>query len=147
MARVAGWATGYIARVANPFTRLIAKLDGYQRQHEWLGYPIAVAKKFGGDDAGKQAALIAYYGFFSLFPLMLVMVTVLGFLLGHNSSLQKNVVNSVFARFPFIGDQIRNNVGSLHGSGIALAVGVGGALWGGMGVVQAAQGAMDTVWH
>ena len=147
MARVARWAAGYIARVANPFTRLIAKLDAYQRQHAWLGFPIAVAKKFGDDDAGKQAALIAYYGFFSLFPLMLVMVTILGFLLGHNSKLQNDIVNSVFARFPFIGDQIRNNVGSLHGSGIALAVGIVGALWGGMRVVQAAQGAMDTVWH
>src|SRR6266480_4474864 len=112
--------------MANPLKGLIDKLDGYQRRHPWLGFPIAVAKKFGDDDAGKQAALIAYYTFFSLFPLMLVVVTVLGFLLGHNSSLQKDVVNSVFARFPFIGDQIRNNVGSLHGSGIALAVGVVG---------------------
>src|SRR5207237_5468255 len=67
--------------------------------------------------------------------------------LGHDSSLHKSLVNSVFARFPFIGDQIRNNVGSLHGSGVALAVGIVGSLWGGMGVVQAAQGAMDTVWH
>jgi YihY family inner membrane protein len=72
---------------------------------------------------------------------------VLGFLLGHNSSLQKDVVNSVFSRFPIIGDQIRNNVSSLHGSGVALSIGIVGSLWGGMGVVQASQGAMDTVWH
>jgi YihY family inner membrane protein len=133
--------------MANPLTRLMEKLDEYQRRHAWLGFPFAVVKKFGDDEAGKQAVLIAYYGFFSLFPLMLVMVTVLGFLLGHNSSLQKDVVNSVFSRFPIIGDQIRNNVSSLHGSGIALAIGIVGSLWGGMGVVQASQGAMDTVWH
>src|SRR5205823_1915348 len=53
----------------------------------------------------------------------------------------------VFSRFPIIGDQIRNNVSSFHGSGVALAIGVVGSFWGGMGVVQAAQGAMDTVWH
>jgi YihY family inner membrane protein len=133
--------------MANPLTRLIEKLDEYQRRHAWLGFPLAVVKKFGDDEAGKQAALIAYYGFFSLFPLILVMVTVLGFLVGHSSKLQNDVVNSVFARFPFIGEQIRNNVGSLHGSGVALAVGIVGSLWGGMGVVQAAQSAMDTVWH
>jgi YihY family inner membrane protein len=133
--------------MANPLTRLIEKLDEYQRRHAWLGFPLAVVKKFGDDEAGKQAVLIAYYGFFSLFPLMLVMVTVLGFLLGHNSSLQKDVVNSVFSRFPIIGDQIRNNVSSLHGSGVALSIGIVGSLWGGMGVVQASQGAMDTVWH
>jgi membrane protein len=147
VARVEPWGTGYIGGMANPIMRLLGKLDEYQRHHAWLGFPIAVVKKFGDDEAGKQAALIAYYGFFSLFPLMLVMVTVLGFLLGHNSSLQKDVVNSVFSRFPIIGDQIRNNVTSLHGSGVALAVGIVGSLWGGLGVVQAAQGAMNTVWH
>jgi YihY family inner membrane protein len=133
--------------MVNPLTRPIEKLDEYQRRHAWLGFLLAVVKKFGDDEAGKQAALIAYYGFFSLFPLMLVMVTLLGFLLGHNSSLQKDVVNSVFSRVPIIGDQIRNNVSSLRGSGVALAIGIVGSLWGGMGVVQAAQGAMDTVWH
>jgi YihY family inner membrane protein len=102
-------------------------------------------KKFGDDEAGKQAALIAYYGFFSLFPLMLVFVTVLGFVLGNNSHLKDEVVHSVISRFPVIGDQIK--FGSLKGSGLALAVGIVGALWGGLGVVRAAQGAMDTVWH
>jgi YihY family inner membrane protein len=133
--------------MANPLTRPLEKLDEYQRRHAWLGFLFAVVKKFGDDEAGRQAALIAYYGFFSLFPLMLVMATLLGFLLGHNSKLQTDIVNSVWARFPFIGDQIRTDPGSLHGSGLALAIGVVGSLWGGMGVVRASQGAMDTVWH
>ena len=129
----------------NPLTGVIDKLDGYQRRHTWLGFPMGVVKKFGDDEAGKQAALIAYYAFFSLFPLMLVFVTVLGFFLGNNSHLKDEVVHSVISRFPVIGDQIK--FGSLKGSGVALAIGIVGALWGGMGVVQAAQGAMDTVWH
>src|SRR5947208_6116485 len=133
--------------MANPLKGLIDKLDGYQRRRSWLGFPIAVAKKFGDDEAGKQAALIAYYTFFSLFPLMLVMVTVLGFFLGRDSRFADQVVHSVISRFPIIGDQIRQNVHSLKASGVALAIGIVGALWGGMGVVQAAQGAMDSVWH
>src|SRR5205823_10305232 len=76
---------------------------------------------------------------------VLVMVTVLGFFLGKNSHLQDEVVHSVISRFPVIGDQIKFH--SLKGSGIALAIGIIGALWGGMGVVQAGQGAMDAVWH
>jgi membrane protein len=140
---------GYIAGVAgaNPLKRVLAALDGYQQRHPWLGFPLAVFKKFGDDEAGKQAALMAYYGFFSLFPLLLVFVTVLGFFLGKSSHLRTDIVNSVLARFPIIGDQIRSNIHSLKGSGLALGIGIVGALWGGIGVVQAAQGAMDTVWH
>src|SRR5438094_10432754 len=98
--------------MANPVAPLLDKIDRSQRRHAWLGFPIAVIKKFGDDEAGKQAALIAYYGFFSLFPLMLVLVTVLGFLVGRNSHLANEVVHSVLARFPIIGDQIRTNVHS-----------------------------------
>src|SRR5207245_7039410 len=107
---------------------------------------MAVFKKFGDDQAGKLAALIAYYGFFSLFPLMLVLVTVLGFLLGHNSGFANDILHSALSKFPIIGDQIRRNVHSLRGSGVALAVGVVGWVWGGLGVVQEAQNAMDEVW-
>jgi membrane protein len=131
--------------MANPLKGVIDKLDGYQRRHTWLGFPLAVVKKFGDDEAGKQAALIAYYAFFSLFPLMLVFVTVLGTVLGNNSHLKDEVVHSVISRFPVIGDQIK--FGTLKGSGVALVVGIVGALWGGLGVVQAGQSAMDTVWH
>jgi YihY family inner membrane protein len=133
--------------MTNPVAPLLEKVDAYQQRHPWLGFPLAVVKKFGDDEAGKQAALIAYYGFFSLFPLMLVLVTVLGFLVGKNSHLANQVVHSVLARFPIIGDQIRTNIHSLRGSGVALAIGIAGSMWGGMGVVQAGQGAMDAVWN
>ena len=56
--------------------RLLRAVDEYQKRHAWLGFPVAVLKKFGDDQAGKLAALIAYYSFFSLFPLLLVLVTV-----------------------------------------------------------------------
>jgi YihY family inner membrane protein len=131
--------------MTNPLQGVIDRVDAYQREHAWIGFPFAVVKKFGDDEAGKQAALIAYYAFFSLFPLMLVFVTVLGFFLGHNSHLQNQVEHSVLSRFPVIGDTIK--FGQLKGSGAALAVGAVGALWGGLGVVQAGQSAMDAVWH
>jgi YihY family inner membrane protein len=127
--------------------RLLRKIDGIQRSHRWLAFPFAVVKKFGDDGAGSKAALIAYYAFFSLFPLLLVFTTVLGFVLSGHRHLQTRVLHSALAQFPIIGDQISQNVRSLTGSAFALIVGILGTLWGGMGVTQAAEDAMNTVWN
>ena len=61
--------------------RLVGAVDDFQQRHRWLAFPVAVVKKYGEDQAGHRAALLAYYGFFSLFPLLLLLTSVLGFLL------------------------------------------------------------------
>ena len=73
----------------------VKKFDGFQQRNRALRVPFAVIKKFGDDQAGSLAALVAYYAFFSLFPLLLVFVTVLGFVLHGDPSAQKSVANSV----------------------------------------------------
>src|SRR4051812_27949803 len=122
---------------------LVQRIDRFQQARSYVAFPVAVAKKFGDDAAGNLAALIAYYGFLSLFPLLLALTTVLATVLVGHPHLQERILDSALAQFPVIGDQIRQNVHSLHRSGIALAVGVAGALWGGMGVMKAAGNAMD----
>jgi membrane protein len=125
--------------------RIVRRVDAYQQRHPWLGFPFAVAKKFGDDRAGNLAALIAYYGFFSIFPLLLVLVSVLGFALRGNPEIREAIVDSALAQFPVIGEQIRENVSALR-SGVALGVGTLTAVWAGLGVTQAAQVAMNDVW-
>jgi membrane protein len=125
---------------------LIRRLDRYQREHLWLGFPVAVFKRFGEDRAGQLAALVAYYGFFSLFPLLLAVVTLTGLIVGDNPELQNRVLDAALAQFPVIGDEIRANLGRLEGTGLALVVGIGGALWSGLAGIKAAQNAMDKVW-
>jgi YihY family inner membrane protein len=127
--------------------RVLRAVDGYQQRHAWLGFPVAVVKKYGDDHAGGHAALLAYYGFFSLFPLLLALVTVLGFALQDRDGLRQDILDSALAQFPVIGDDIRQSVGTLRGSGLALAVGLAGAIWGGLGVGEAAQNAMNGVWN
>ena len=122
-------------------------VDAYQRGHRWLGFPLAVLKKFGDDQAGNLAALIAYYAFFSLFPLLLVLVTVLGLLLRHDAALQQRVLSSALANFPVIGDQLKTNVHSLNRTGIGLAVGIVGTFIGARGVANAAQNALNAIWE
>jgi membrane protein len=126
--------------------KIIKKVDRFQRTHAWAGFPLGVVKKFGEDQAGNLAALISYYTFFSLFPLLLALVTILGFVLHGNADLQQRILGSALSQFPIIGDQIRNNVHSLSGNGWALLVGLAGAIWAGMGAVSAAQNAMNSVW-
>jgi membrane protein len=124
--------------------RPIRAFDRVQQKHSWLALPVAVFKKFADDQGGRLAALVAYYAFFSLFPLLLMLVTILGFVLQGDAEAQESVKNSVLGQFPVIGDQIKVN--ALTGHTVALLVGLLGSLWGGLGVTQAMQGAFDRIW-
>lgn len=127
--------------------RLLERADGWQRRRTVSAVIVAVVRKFGDDRAGKHAALIAYYGFFSLFPLLLVLVTVLGFTLEGDPELQDRILHSALGQFPIIGEQIEDDIGALEGSLAALTVGLAAALWSGLGVVSAVQDAMDEIWN
>src|SRR4029077_19144583 len=88
----------------------LRKLDRVQQHSRWLSFPLAVIKKFGDDGAGQLAALIAYYGFVSLFPLLLVLVPGLGFVLEGDPKTQAEVLHSTLGQFPIIGDQLQRNI-------------------------------------
>lgn len=103
----------------------------------------ATIKKNGEDQAGSFAVAVAFYAFFSIFPLLLVFVTVLGYVLAGDQSLMDSVRSSVLDRFPVIGDSIRHG---LKGSGLALVLGLLLSLWAGSGVTGAMTTALDHVW-
>ncbi|MBD0738091.1 ribonuclease BN [Streptomyces sp. CBMA29] len=125
---------------------MVRRFDAYQREHTWLGLPLAVVYKFAEDQGGYLTALIAYYAFLSVFPLLLLLVSVLGFLLHNDAHFQKQVVDSALHQFPVIGDQIGENVQSFHGNTLAVATGVIGGLYGALGVAQAAQNTLLKIW-
>ena len=126
--------------------KAVERLDEFQRRHKRLGVPIAVVYKYSEDQGGYLAALITYYGFLSLFPLLLLMSTILNFVLHGDPALQHRILNSALGQFPIVGDQLAN-AHTVSGSGIGLAVGILGTLYGGLGVAQAAQNAMNTIWR
>src|SRR3984957_18146975 len=122
-------------------------LDRRQQTSRRLSFLAAVIKKFSDDQAGQLAALISYYGFLSLFPLLLVFVTVLGFVLQGDPSAQSSVLHSTLSQFPIIGNQLQKNVGSLKGSAFSLAIGLAGSLFAGLGITGATQNAFNQVWY
>src|SRR5205809_4587229 len=106
-------------------TSVLRSIDRFQQRHRMTAVTYAVVKKFGEERAGNLAALIAYYGFFSLFPLLLVLVSVLGLVLHGNPSLQESIVHSALSQFPVIGDQLQRNLDSLTtGNGVPVGIGI-----------------------
>ena len=125
--------------------QVAVRLDAFQRRHPGAGFPLAVLYKFVDDGGGYLAALITYYGFLSIFPLLLLASTVLGFVLAGNPEAQEAVLDTALRQFPVIGPQLEEPAGL--GGGLTGAV-VGGlaALYGGLGVAMAVQHAMNTAW-
>jgi YihY family inner membrane protein len=124
----------------------LSTVDAFQKRHPALAFPVAVWRKFSDDQAGNLAALVAYYAFLSTFPLLLVLVTILGMVLAGNPQLQQDVLNSALSEFPVIGTQLRANVHSLGRSGVGLAIGLILTLYGARGVANAMQNAVNDVW-
>jgi membrane protein len=120
------------------------EIDRFQQRHRGLAITSAVLKKFGEDKAGNLAALIAYYAFVSLFPLLLVFVTILGYVLEGDPPLKRQLLEGALGKFPLLSDQLKLH--SLSGSGAALAIGVALTLLAGLGITGAGQTAFNRVW-
>src|SRR5580658_3305026 len=121
------------------------RLDRFQRKHPWAGFPLAVAYKYFDDFGAYLAALLTYYAFVSLFPLLLLLSTILGFVLSGDGSLQHQVLTSVLNRIPVISQDLAEPK-QIGGGLLGLFVGIVGSIYGGLGVAQAFQYATNTVW-
>jgi membrane protein len=124
---------------------LVDRVDDWQRRHRVLGLPIAVVYKFFDDQGGYLAAVITYYAFIAIFPLMLIGTSVLGFVLQGHPDLQQEILTSALAQFPIVGDQLGRPEG-IQGSTSAVIIGAVTALYGVIGLGQAAHNAINVCW-
>lgn len=120
-------------------------VDRQQRRYRVLGYPIAVIYKFFDDAGGYLAAMFAYYAFVSLFPSLLLLATILSIVLRNRPDLQAEIISSALSSVPVIGQQL-GDPRSLSGGTVGVVVGIAFALYGGLGVGNALQYAMNTIW-
>jgi membrane protein len=125
--------------------KVIRPVDQAQQKHGWTAFPLAVVKKFGDDSAGNLAALIAYYAFAAIFPLLLMFSAILGYVLHSHAALRERLLNSAVVDFPVIGAQLRG--AGLQGHWYVIVVSATISLWGARGVANAAQSALNAVWN
>lgn len=127
--------------------QLLASFDRRQRRHRSTGLFFAVTKRYGDDRGGQLAALITFYGFLSVFPLLLLLLTFAGLFL-HGTKLETDLIRSALAQFPVIGGKLRENIHALsHGNALAIVGSILGLAWGSLGVTSSLQNATHRIWR
>src|SRR3974390_177325 len=133
----------------NPVEKAIRAVDATQRRFTPTAFVFGVIKKYGDDTAGALASNLAYSAFISIFPLLLILFTILGLIAAHDPSFQESAVKSALAdRIPLLGQTLTSNVGTLQRSStIGLIVGLIVLIYGVTGLAQAGLFTMAQVWN
>lgn len=126
--------------------KVIKWLDSFQQQHRLSAFIVAVIKKYTEDEAGHQAALLTYYAFLSLFPLLLVLATLTEYINTSHPALQASIVQGTTNYFPVLGTQLAAHVNTLQKSGFALLVGTLFTVYGAHGVADAFRNGVQRLW-
>ena len=149
-----------LAGTARAVGGFLDRVDRWQRDHRSAGFIYGVIRKFGQDHAGNLAALMSYYGFFSIFPLLLAFVTILGYVTAGNKHLYNTIFDSAVGSFPILNSSstcsgtaqhcanqsLVSNVKPLTGNPLALTIGLLLAIYAGLAVAKTAQTAFNDIY-
>ena len=134
----------------NPIERAIRKVDSTQQRHTPTAFVFGVIKKYGDDNGGVLVSNLAHSAFVSIFPLLLILTTILGLVASFDPSVKTAVLNAVSSQVPIIGSQLLGPHGVSHlrrSSIIGLIIGFLGLIWGSAGLAQAGLFTMEQVWN
>ena len=123
----------------------VRNVDRFQRRHPVVGFPLAVVYKYFDDQGPYLAAIIAFYAFIAIFPLLLISTSILGFFLQDDPALRERLLDTALSQFPIVGEQLGRPEG-LQGSASAIVVGALAATYGSLNLGQAAQNAAHITW-
>jgi YihY family inner membrane protein len=132
----------------NPIERVVRRIDAAQQRHRVTAFVFGVIKKYGDDNGGTLAANLAHSAFVTVFPLLLILVTVLVKVASGAASLRHEVLKAVAKQFPLVGDKLTGNIHALDRSSVtSLIVGLLVLVWGAAGLAQAGLFTMEQVWN
>lgn len=129
------------------FSSLNIKIDNYQRKHKIAGFSYGVYKKYSEDEVGKKAALLTYYGFLSLFPLLLLIATAISVFTANNPEAQATATETISRYIPAIGDQLYQHIHSINKNGFALIAALLFTIYGARGAVENFRESAKSIWH
>ena len=132
-----------VERLTAAGARIFAWADGLQRRHGLLGFPYAVIKKYGDDEGGREAALITYYGFLSIFPLLLLGVAILSRVLVSDPDLRQRLITAIVP--PVLQSTVEHALTTLPTSPVPLVAGLIGLLFAGTGIAFSAYQTLNHV--
>lgn len=127
--------------------KLINWFDKFQRCHGFFGFPIAVIRKYDDDRGVRQAALLTYYGFLAIFPLLLALEALLNYYVANDPGIQSKIVSSVTDYFPIVGDNLARNINTVSGSGAVFVFGLLVAIFGAHGIGDTFREGINLVWE
>ncbi|TDO31483.1 YihY/virulence factor BrkB family protein [Paractinoplanes brasiliensis] len=114
-----------------------------------IAFGWAVLRKYFDDGGPREAALITYYGFLSLFPALLLGATIVSRVLARSPGLRDDLIAALVP--PSLQTDITNSVDMLSRSRWALVAGLAGLAYSGSGVVLSAYFTLNHVagvpWH
>lgn len=132
----------------NVVEKTLRRLDRFQQEHTPLAFVYGVVKKYGDDNAGVLVGSLANTAFGAIFPLLLLLVTILGIVLAGHAGLRKEVMGSALKDFPIIGNDLGKNIKAIHrDSAFGLVIGIVGLVWGSLGLAQNGIFTMEQVWN
>jgi YihY family inner membrane protein len=132
----------------NVFERTFRRIDEFQQRHVVPSFVMGVIKKYGDNNGGALAVQLTYSMFMTVFPLLLLLITILSIVLAGDPSWRERVVNSAFGEFPIVGQQFSHNIHALKRSSLfGLAVGLLGLIYGTTRLAQSGLYAMAQVWN
>lgn len=125
---------------------LVAYIDNFQKTHRLSGFIYAVLKKYGQDGTGYKSALLTYYSFLALFPLLMVLTTLSNHILGNNPDLANRIISGVTDYFPVLGNSLEDYVHGLSSNGAALVLGILITIYGTRGVADVYTNSVREIW-
>jgi len=125
----------------------LGAIDRWQQKRKLSSFTFAVFKKYSEDNGGYQAALLTYYGFLSLFPLLLVLVTIIQLWFNNDPLVRHDISTSIKHFFPVLGDQLEHNIHGIRRAGVGLVIGLLFTMYGARGAADAFRYTVDNMWQ